>query len=264
MRKCEILFEKFGCPSVFLGVPAVLSMYAYGLMTGLVVDSGDGVTSTLPVYEGYVQAEAISKRNLAGSDVTENLLKLLRHHLSYFSEDSFDLDIVRDMKEQTAQVLLYTGGKKSRPYPTTTYVPYQLPDGQVIQIGEERFKCGEILFNPGKCGESGEGIQCQIVDSILKCHELIQSDLNANILVCGGTTLIEGFAERLRAELAQLKMDTTFELYGADTRQNSAWIGGSLLSQLSTFANMSISKEEFAENGELALDNTFFRCLGTN
>jgi len=55
----EIMFETFNVPSLYVACQAVLSLYSTGRTTGLVLDSGEGVTSTVPIYEGYALPHAI-------------------------------------------------------------------------------------------------------------------------------------------------------------------------------------------------------------
>ena len=262
IRKCEILFEKLNCPQVFLGVPAVLSMYTSGMMTGVAVDVGDGVTSVLPMYEGFVQSEAIAKRDLAGSDVTEHLKKLLRGR-TYILNEPFDSETVKDLKEKTAQIQIYSLGASARPFPVLTHTSYKLPDGRAVSIGEERLKCGEVLFNPTRCGQTGEGIHTLVIDSILQCHREIRPALWKNIVLSGGTTKLVGFPERFKAEVAQLAQVEKLKV--KDVKESfSAWAGGAMLSELSTFNEMCISQTDFAENKRLSINKNFFNYLGTN
>ena len=73
----KVMFEKFGVPALYGSLSSVLSLYASGRMTGCVLDSGYGVTQVAPVYEGYALQHAIERTNIAGSDVTDNLLQMM-------------------------------------------------------------------------------------------------------------------------------------------------------------------------------------------
>ena len=73
----EVMFENFNVPAVHVEVGAVLSLYATGRMTGCVLDSGDGVTCSVPIFEGAVIKHATSRLNVAGSDLTSNLMKIM-------------------------------------------------------------------------------------------------------------------------------------------------------------------------------------------
>ena len=127
---------------------------------------------------------------------------------------------------------------------------YELPDGQVITIGNERFRCPEALFQPSFLGMESCGIHETIYNSIMKCDVDIRKDLYANTVLSGGTTMYPGIADRMQKEITALAPSTMkIKIIAPPERKYSVWIGGSILASLSTFQQMWISKQEYDESG---------------
>ena len=127
---------------------------------------------------------------------------------------------------------------------------YELPDGQVITVGSERFRCPEALFKPQFIGLEANGIHETVYNSIMKCDIDVRKDLYANIVLSGGTTMYEGLADRLSKEVTNLAPNSMkIKVVAPPERKYSVWIGGSILSSLSTFASMWVKKEEYDESG---------------
>uniref|UniRef100_A0A667YFU7 Actin alpha cardiac muscle 1 n=1 Tax=Myripristis murdjan TaxID=586833 RepID=A0A667YFU7_9TELE len=124
---------------------------------------------------------------------------------------------------------------------------YELPDGQVITIGNERFRCPETLFQPSFIGMESAGIHETTYNSIMKCDIDIRKDLYANNVLSGGTTMYPGIADRMQKEITALA-PSTMKIKVLLTHY-SVWIGGSILASLSTFQQMWISKQEYDEAG---------------
>ncbi|TKR75970.1 hypothetical protein L596_017186 [Steinernema carpocapsae] len=127
---------------------------------------------------------------------------------------------------------------------------YELPDGQVITIGNERFRCPEVLFQPAFIGMEQQGIHETTYFSIMKCDVDIRKDLYANTVLSGGTSMFPGIADRMQKEIQHLAPSTMkIKIIAPPERKYSVWIGGSILASLSTFQQMWISKQEYDESG---------------
>ncbi|PQE19465.1 actin protein [Rutstroemia sp. NJR-2017a WRK4] len=264
----QILFETFNVPALYTSIQAVLSLYASGRTTGIVLDAGDGVSHAVPVYEGFAMPSSIRRIDVAGRDVTEYMQTLLRK-AGYVFHTSAEKEVVRMIKEKVSYVAAdpkreekdWNGTKLS----DGKIVEYALPDGNKIkcqggyegkltipQIGAERFRAPEILFDPEIIGLEYPGIHQIVVDAINRTDLDLRKNLFGNIVLSGGSTLTKGFGDRLLHEVQRLAVkDMRIKIFAPPERKYSTWIGGSILAGLSTFRKMWVSIDDWHENPDI-------------
>ncbi|XP_004863838.1 actin-related protein T2 [Heterocephalus glaber] len=256
-KTAQVMFESFGVPAFYLSDQAVLALYASACITGLVVDSGEGVTCTVPIFEGYSLPHAVAKLNVAGRDIMEQLTRLLRARGRTFP-CLLDKALVEDIKEKLCYVALEPGKELSR-WPAGILQEYRLPDGNVIYLGEQLFQAPEALFSPEQVGTQSPGLAEMVSGSIAKCDADIQKMLFGEIVLSGGSTLFQGLDNRLLRELEPLApTGIPIKITAPPDRWFSTWIGASIVTSLSSFKQMWVTDADFKEFGTSVVQRRCF------
>ena len=167
------------------------------------LDSGDGVSHAVPVFEGFSMPHAIRRVDVAGRDVTDHLQLLLRK-AGYNLSTTAEREVVRIIKEKMCYVALNPGKEEKDASGRTE--TFTLPDGNAVHLGPERFRAPEILFNPELIGLEYAGVHQVVVDSINRADLDLRKSLFSNIVLSGGSTLTKGFGDRLLNETKKLAL----------------------------------------------------------
>lgn len=262
-KMIEVMFEKYGFDSVYIAIQAVLTLYSQGLLTGVVLDAGDGVSHICPVYEGFALPHLTRRLDIAGRDITRYLIKLLLLR-GYAFNQSADFETVRMMKEKLCYVAYNTQVEQKLALETTTLVEsYTLPDGRTIKVGAERFEAPEALFQPHLLDVEADGIAEMLFNAIQAGDMDIRADLYKHIVLSGGTTMYPGLPSRLEREIKQLYLERVLKgdterlakfkirIEDPPRRKDMVFIGGAVLADvMKDRDDFWMSKAEYEEKGK--------------
>ncbi|CAD7705452.1 unnamed protein product [Ostreobium quekettii] len=205
-RMMETMFERYGFSGAFVQVQAVLALYAQGLLTGMVLDSGDGVSHVVPVVDGMVYPNLTRRLNIAGRHVTSHLVDLLLRR-GYALNRTADFETVRQIKEELCYMAFDVKREQKLARETTCLMKsYTLPDGRVIKLGPERFMAPEALISPSSVDIEAPGIAEMVFNCIQEMDIDNRSTLYRHIVLSGGCTMFPGMSSRLEKELKSLYM----------------------------------------------------------
>ena len=254
-KMAEIMFESIQVSKFYVAIQAVMSLYSAGRTTGLVVDSGDGVSHTVPVYEGFSIPHAINRMDIAGRVLTGYVKKLVLEHLGEDMTSSSEMEVVKGIKESLCFVAetseQYDELVASAASSTEHDKNYTLPDKRVLNVkGAVRFKGPELLFKPDLDGWSCDSIHKLTVGSIEKSDLDVRKELAKQMILSGGSTMYQNLPERLKAEcVAALPAGSEVRVIADASRKYSVWRGASTLSTLSSFAASWVTSAEYEELG---------------
>jgi len=263
----QSMFETYGFAGAKVNIQAMLVLYAQGLLTGVVLDSGDGVTHIVPVWEGICPPLLIKRLNVAGRHITRYLIKLLQLR-GYAFNRTADFETVRIIKEKLCYVGYDLEVEKRLALETTVLMAsYDLPDGRTIKLGRERFEAPEVLFHPGLIDVEGDGMADMLFNMIQEADVDLRAAFYKHIVLSGGSTMYPGLPSRLEKEMKDLyltrvlkgdqKRLAKFKLRIEDPprRKHMVFLGGSVLADImKDREEFWISKAEWAEHGEKILD----------
>jgi len=256
------MFEKYQFQGVYVAIQAILTLYAQGLLTGVVMDSGDGVTHIVPVFEGFSLPHLTQRIDVAGRDVTRYLIKLLLLR-GYAFNRTADFETVRMMKEKLCYVGYDLKLENQLSNDTTVLVSkYKLPDGRVIRIGRERFMAPECLFQPNLIDRDGMGIGEALFHCINSADMDLRQPFYNHIVLSGGTTMYPGLPSRLEKEIrdnyhkvvargdASVSAKFQCRIEDPPRRKHMVFLGGAVLAEImkdkDTFW---VSRQEYQEKG---------------
>jgi len=266
-KLAQVMFEEYGFGGIYVAIQAVLTLYAQGLNTGVVVDSGDGVTHIVPVYDGFALPHLTRRLDIAGRDVTRYLIKLLLMR-GYAFNRTADFDTVRQIKENLCYVSYDLDMDTKLSEETTVLVEnYTLPDGRVIKVGSERFEAPECMFQPHLVDVEQPGVAEMLFQTIQAAAVDTRTELYKHIVLSGGSSMYPGLPSRLEKEMKQLYLTRVLQgdasrlknfkirIEDPPRRKHMVFLGGAVLADIMKGREeFWVTREEWYEQGVRSLE----------
>jgi len=258
----QTMFEEYQFKGVYVSIQAVLTLYAQGLLTGVVVDSGDGVTHIVPVMEGFAMPHLTRRLDVAGRDITRYLIKLLLLR-GYAFNRTADFETIRMIKEKLCYVGYDLKLEKQLSEETTVLIEqYKLPDGRVIKMGAERYEAPEALFQPRLIDVDSGGVADMLFNCINSADIDNRAEFYKHIVLSGGTSMYPGLPSRLEKELRELVLKNVLKgdkarlakfkirIEDPPRRKHMVFLGGAVLADIMKDKDSFwITKQEYDEKG---------------
>lgn len=266
-KMCEILYESFGFPKVYVATAPMLSAYAYGASTGLVIDIGDSGAQVIPLVDGYLLEAHIQRvKHIGGLADTQRIVRYfdahpvpdlnwslcqkhsvaraLKDRLSFCANSASDYE---DELDVLGTVNGFLGGVHADPSKNAG----ESPSAGTMALQRELLNCGEALFQPKRIlKDEDESIVSvpQLVNAVVsKCDIDTRRELLDNIFLSGGVTMMRNFPERLTQELKQqIPHAHSIRVCGSE-RRFAAWTGGSVLATIEGFQSSWVTKAQYLE-----------------
>ena len=261
-KMVQIMLETFSAPCVYVSSQSVLPLYGCGRTLGTVLESGEGKTEIVPVYEGIPIYHAASTYPVTGRIITDLIMK--NNTKGYSFTTNAERIIVRNIKEKLCYVAADFGKEMVTAFSSSSEInrKYELPDGQVISLEQDRFIFSECLFDSSLIQKyskdqnipplnhfCAKGVHFATLDTVMKCDVDIRDRL-FEIVVSGGNTMFPGFVDRFKKEFEKISSpNSKIKVIAPTNRNNSVFFGASLFTSLSTFEKLWISKEEYDCDG---------------
>ena len=247
----KILFDNLGVPAIFFASQPILSLFSTSVTTGIILESGEGVTQSCVVFEGYSIPFSYERYNYGGRDVTEYLKNMLKRR-GYNFYNSSEIKLVNDIKEKMCYLETNKRADLPKKGVNKKLVQYYLPDGNNITIDDEITLAPEILFNPEYIGKEYLSFTQMIINSINKTDIELRREAYESIWLSGGNTAFKDLNHKLNDELKYIfGKNVVINILENEkiNPQYRCWVGGNIISTLEIFKKMWVTKSDWKENG---------------
>lgn len=251
--KAEILFESFGVKSLYISPEEVLPLYACGEVSGTVIEIGAGHCHVASIFDSHIIPSSLARYDLSGNELTQYLADLLELKYGFIFKSSFH-NIQNTIKESVCYVAQdYHEELTLATASSVLEESFTLPDGENIKTNEERFIVPELMFQPSLSHRDIPAIHQMIQRSIMSSDIDTRRYLCQHIILSGGSTMFPGLDSRLLKEVRNLfPAGIDINVMASEDRNIAVWVGGAVLSSLSSFQNSWITKSIYDEKGSSA------------
>ena len=242
-----------------------LSLFATGKTTGVIVQCGECRTYTVPIYEGFPLYHALNKARVGGRDITDIFRAGVEENK--IAIKGGDIHTLRQIIEKTCSVPIefdynYYLDENNQDIIKKETQLFKLPDETIVSISRKtRVLASELLFKPKVWENTGDELDLiDLITGSIKKTEMIDKNfkesLVENVVLSGGTSMMENFPQRVENDLKGYKEEDGFELEyepivdAAINRNIGKWIGMSMISSMSAFDKLFIKKQDYQELGE--------------
>ena len=242
----EILFEKYNVPGLIFGYQPPLSLFSLSSTTGVMLESGDGVSQICSIVDGNYIPCSFIRYNFGGGDINEYLRQSLKKKGIEFVSDTEKL-IIHEIK--TKHVFCRALETKAEEETNRTY---RLPDSRVIEIDNNEYSASNVMFNPSLVGKNYLGLHQMVATCIEKVNSELREKLCNNIRLTGGNSLMKNFHHVMHTRL----QDIITKHKGISVKINnlyctiSSWNGGNIVTELGIFKDLLVTKKDWEEKGK--------------
>ena len=240
----EILFEKYGVSSLVFGNQPPLSLFSFSSTTGLVLESGEGVSQVCSICDGYALPCSFMRSNFGGGDVSYYLNQLLKMQGIEFLSDTEKLTL-HEIKKKLKLELVESKSNEDKS------IIYSLPDKREIILEHKEFDAAKVVLNPSLVGKNCLGLHQMVTTSIERVNADLREKLYSNIRLTGGNSSIDNFRDVMNTKIEHFL--GKFSGINIRTESNctvSNWNGGNILSNLGIFNDLLITKKDWEEKGK--------------
>jgi len=240
----EILFEKYGVSSLVFGNQPPLSLFSFSSTTGLVLESGEGVSQVCSICDGYALPCSFMRSNFGGGDVSYYLNQLLKMQGIEFLSDTEKLTL-HEIKKKLKLELVESKSNEDKS------IIYSLPDKREIILEHKEFDAAKVVLNPSLVGKNCLGLHQMVTTSIERVNADLREKLYSNIRLTGGNSSIDNFRDVMNTKIEHfLGKFSGINIRTASNCTVSNWNGGNILSNLGIFNDLLITKKDWEEKGK--------------